>query len=151
MEAAIACHSLIIGFGLGTSGGSELFVLTIALAFHQFFEGLALGMAAVESGMGKKGRLGLVLLFSVSVPLGAFVGMSAASSRAAIGEDGSNVREVVLQGMPNAVCAGMLAHIGVEMLNADFLAHSRSSWETMRKLALLALGALFMIVLSIWA
>jgi zinc transporter ZupT len=41
LEAGIAIHSVIIGFALGVSSGSEFIALLIALCFHQFFEGMS--------------------------------------------------------------------------------------------------------------
>ena len=53
MEGCIAVHSVIIGAGLGAKSVSssenvtDLVTLTFALFFHQLFEGIALGIAAV--------------------------------------------------------------------------------------------------------
>lgn len=50
LELGIATHSFIIGLALGVSRGSEMTALMIALAFHQFFEGMALSATALDAG-----------------------------------------------------------------------------------------------------
>ena len=45
-ECSVALHSIIIGFDLGSLGAEDISTITslmIALAFHQYFEGFALG------------------------------------------------------------------------------------------------------------
>lgn len=50
LEFGVAAHSLVIGLALGVSSGEEVVPLVIALAFHQFFEGLALGSTLCDAG-----------------------------------------------------------------------------------------------------
>lgn len=50
LEMGIATHSFIIGLALGVSRGSEMTALMIALAFHQFFEGMALSATVLDAG-----------------------------------------------------------------------------------------------------
>ena len=53
LEIGIAVHSIIIGISLGISGNEEFQALLIALVFHQFFEGLALGNFSMNFGAQK--------------------------------------------------------------------------------------------------
>ena len=68
------------GFGLGImTSVSAVFSLTLALTFHQFFEGIALGMAAAKPEIDPSVRAGAVALFSLSLPLGGLIGMLVSS------------------------------------------------------------------------
>jgi zinc transporter 1/2/3 len=47
LEISVAVHSIIIGIALGSAAGAEelpsMEAYLIAICFHQFFEGMALG------------------------------------------------------------------------------------------------------------
>ena len=51
LEAGILFHSVFIGLSISVSTGTTFIALMVAIAFHQIFEGLALGarIAAIES------------------------------------------------------------------------------------------------------
>eukprot|EP00889_Picochlorum_renovo_P006206 jgi/Picre1/33236/NNA_008561.t1 len=57
-EVSIGIHSVLIGIALGVTSSSSFVSLFIAIIFHQFFEGIALGSSASEFG-GK-----LILVFA---------------------------------------------------------------------------------------
>lgn len=61
LELGIATHSFIIGLALGVARGSELTALMIALAFHQFFEGMALTATVLDAEFKSPGWLSLTL------------------------------------------------------------------------------------------
>mmetsp|Transcript_343 Transcript_343/g.720 ORF Transcript_343/g.720 Transcript_343/m.720 type:complete len:326 (-) Transcript_343:143-1120(-) len=151
MEAAIAVHSIIIGFTIGIkTDTSALTGLTVALIFHQGFEGMALSMAAIQSRLNDDAVKVLIAMFSMSMPMGIIMGIIATSWGTS--PDDSGVMTVMLQAVPNAVAAGMLAHIGYELMMQDFThCHSDSFKVRARKVGLLAIGGAVMCVLGIWA
>ncbi|KAG0271622.1 hypothetical protein BGZ95_000523, partial [Linnemannia exigua] len=77
LEFGIALHSVIIGITLGTTVGAEFVSLLIALLFHQFFEGVALG-GRIASLQFKRTSVRPWLLsawFACSTPLGMAIGI----------------------------------------------------------------------------
>lgn len=50
LETGILFHSIFIGMALAVAVGSEQVILLIAIAFHQTFEGLALGSRIAAVG-----------------------------------------------------------------------------------------------------
>ena len=87
MEAAIAIHTVIIGFGFGAIDDvEEVKIIMAALgnflsyyykpcsrlhiplmtAFHQFFEGVSLGLACFDASLSRYVTACLCLLFSLS-------------------------------------------------------------------------------------
>lgn len=50
LECGILFHSIFIGMALAVAVGSEQVILLIAIAFHQTFEGLALGSRIATVG-----------------------------------------------------------------------------------------------------
>lgn len=77
LEIGIASHSIIIGIALGVASGAEFISLLIALSFHQFFEGLALGSTIADAKF--KSNLKSILMASVygiTTPLGIGIGIA---------------------------------------------------------------------------
>lgn len=92
----------------------------------------------------------LIAMFSMSMPMGIILGIIATSWGTS--PDDSGVVTVMLQAVPNAVAAGMLAHIGYELMMQDFThCHSDSFRVRARKVGLLATGGAVMCFLGIWA
>ena len=119
MEWAIAIHSVIIGVSFGALGSvEELVGLLVALSFHQFFEGIALGTAlqSCRSQLGEWKTIGFAFTFAITTPLGIVIGMLALPA------DGEpSVDQEYSQGILNAFAAGNLIYIAlVEMISADF-------------------------------
>ena len=65
---------MLIGITLGVTAGSAFDTLLVALAFHQFFEGFAIGSAVVDSGLGVAKSLVAGLAYSVTTPMGIAIG-----------------------------------------------------------------------------
>jgi zinc transporter 1/2/3 len=151
-EISIALHSVIIGLVLGVAPASEVAVLLIALTFHQMLEGVALGSAAVDAGLGRKAYAILVLVFSLTTPLGTAVGIAVRSSMNPNGVD-----VLLSQGILDAICAGMLIYLAFsEHLNAFksqaiWLRGQGSLLVTVSCLAAFAAGVSVMAVIGVWA
>ena len=151
MEFSISLHSVVIGFSLGVtdSGTSALVGLTIALCFHQFFEGLAMGLAAYEAKFSKKAFITLVAVYSLSIFIGAVIGINVIKL---VSEEEAEKWEGYITGVPNAVAAGMLLHIGQEFLSKDLgvhAPHTSSNFEKVAKLSLLVLGGVIMAFIAL--
>ncbi|EIN04493.1 Zinc/iron permease [Punctularia strigosozonata HHB-11173 SS5] len=130
LQLGIMMHSSIIGVTLSITSGPEFASLLIAVAFHQLFEGLSLGIRIAslpsparasfeKAGRDRLGRLlkpTLAVLFAITVPVGVGSGLLAFGS----GTMGSGMR--LWQGIMSAVSAGMLIYAAcVEMLAGDFV------------------------------
>lgn len=142
MEFAIATHSIIIGLTAGSLTSVSAFLAsTLALCFHQFFEGLALGVAASESAATPKERLAVVLLFSTCCGGGIAVCAAFSSIENDVPGDGDGTADLV-EGCLNAVGAGMLLVIATEFTGKGGEKES---------FIMMAIGAAAMAILAVWA
>lgn len=125
MEASISVHSLLVGIGLGvvTKSVASVFTLACVLVMHQFFEGIALGIAGTQANLSRRTLWILTSVFSLTCPFGGLLGIQLAACRERY-EPGATWS----LGIANALAAGALVHIGfVHMLNEDFGEHAASS------------------------
>lgn len=118
LEFGVTVHSVFVGLAVGIVGDSDLRALLVALCFHQFFEGMALGSRIADAKLPSHWHEGiLALVFSIAAPVGAAVGVGLYSSMNLSGEV-----YTVVQGVFDAVCAGILLYIGFTLLLFDFRA-----------------------------
>ncbi|KAJ1970437.1 hypothetical protein H4R34_006058 [Dimargaris verticillata] len=119
LEFGIALHSIFVGLSLGTADGTEFVTLLIALCFHQFFEGIALGsrIAELPAKSVWKPVCNAVLVASTT-PLGAVLGMAIRSVYRARSET-----TLIIQGILYAISSGMLIYTGLVNLIAEEFAH----------------------------
>ncbi|KAL5480491.1 hypothetical protein ACEPAI_1761 [Sanghuangporus weigelae] len=144
LQAGIMLHSLIIGLTLSIKSGPEYTSLVIAIAFHQLFEGLSLGvrLAALvfssEQGRMLTTPIILAIIFALSVPAGCFVGHLTLGTTSSFGSP--ELKLPLTQGLTSAISAGTLIYAsGVELLAGDFLHSSlRQSSVGRQVLALLS-------------
>ncbi|KAI8595440.1 Zinc/iron permease [Dissophora ornata] len=117
LEAGVAFHSVIIGVSLGVSSGTEFMGLLIALAFHQFFEGFALGARIADLQFDRTYIHGLLaLIFSLTTPVGAVIGIGISSSY-----NPTSALSILIEGMFDAISAGILLYMGyVNLLAVEF-------------------------------
>ncbi|KAG1050900.1 hypothetical protein G6F43_006860 [Rhizopus delemar] len=81
LELGIVMHSIIIGITLSNAGNDEFVTLLIALVFHQFFEGVALGTRINDMEIkGWKKPLLMGALYIVMTPIGCAIGIGIHSS-----------------------------------------------------------------------
>jgi zinc transporter 1/2/3 len=118
LEFGIIFHSVIIGLNLGVTG-SEFATLYPVLVFHQSFEGLGIGarMSAIPFGHHTWLPWILCAAYGLTTPISIAIGLGVRHSYT----PGSKV-SLIIQGVLNAVSAGILIYTGlVELLARDFL------------------------------
>jgi zinc transporter 1/2/3 len=153
LEFGIALHSVIIGISLGTTVGAEYISLLIALLFHQFFEGVALGgrIASLKFSRSSKSPWLLSVWFAISTPLGIALGIGIRSTY-----NGESVTALVVQGIFDSCSAGILLYTAmVQLMSAELNANKsfRESTKHNQVVQFLALwlGAAAMAVVGKWA
>ncbi|KAK2009764.1 ZIP zinc transporter [Colletotrichum eremochloae] len=158
LEVGILFHSVFIGMTLSVSVGHEFVVLLIAIAFHQTFEGLALGsrIAAIDWPKGGDGRRSLqpwamALAYGCTTPIGQAIGLATHRLYSPDSEFG-----LILVGTMNALSSGLLVFAAlIELLAEDFL--SDESWRVLRgsrrvcACLLVFFGAFGMSLVGAWA
>ncbi|KAI8091602.1 Zinc/iron permease [Thamnidium elegans] len=81
LELGIVMHSIIVGITLSNTGTDEFVTLLIALVFHQFFEGVALGTRINDMNIQGWRRPTLMgVLFMIMTPIGCAIGIGIHSS-----------------------------------------------------------------------
>ncbi|KAJ1655630.1 hypothetical protein IWQ61_004645 [Dispira simplex] len=151
LEFGIALHSVIIGLALGTADGQEFLPLLIALCFHQFFEGIALG-ARIAGLNYSAAWMPMVnaLAYAITTPLGTALGVALRSVYQA-----RSPTTLAVQGVLDAVSAGILIYTALVNLMAQEF--GQPSFQRLPKrtqhLYLVALyaGVATMSVIGIWA
>ena len=152
LELGIATHSVIIGVTLGVARGDEFKGLMVALAFHQFFEGIALSTTVLDSGFKTMAQpIAVVIFYTLTTPIGVAIGVAISSAYNA-----NSVSTLLIQGIFDAVSAGILLYDGlVNMLNNN-ITHNKGfeALSPVRKgFQFLAfwLGAAVMAIIGRWA
>jgi len=153
LEFGIALHSVIIGISLGTTVGAEFVSLLIALLFHQFFEGVALGgrIASLSFSRSSKSPWLLSAWFAISTPLGIALGIGIRSTY-----NGASITALLVQGIFDSCSAGILLYTAmVQLMSAELNANKtfRESSKDNQVVQFLALwmGAAAMAVVGKWA
>jgi len=157
LEFGIATHSILIGLALGVTPAPEFIPLLFALIFHQFFEGVALGTRIGElstmSKQRKKFVKALVMagVFAVTTPIGIIVGILLREVYA-----GTSTSALVLQGVFDAVSAGILLYVAFVHLLAEEVTnnarfHGQKVWQKVVCFGALWSGAAVMAVIGKWA
>jgi len=116
LEFGVTVHSVFIGLENGVVGQEELHVLLVALSFHQFFEGIALGSRIADAELPNRWQeFFLCFIFSIAAPLGIAIGIAITAS---VNPNGRTY--LLVEGIFDAICAGILLHIGLSLLINDF-------------------------------
>ncbi|CEJ61711.1 Putative Fe2 /Zn2 regulated transporter [Penicillium brasilianum] len=151
LEFGIIFHSVIIGLNLGVTG-SEFATLYPVLVFHQSFEGLGIGarMSAIPFGNHTWLPWMLCAAYGLTTPISIAIGLGVRHTYA----PGSKV-SLIIQGVLNAVSAGILIYTGlVELLARDFLFDPCRTKRRSRLFFMVActlLGAGIMALIGKWA
>ncbi|KAG2495362.1 hypothetical protein HYH03_006630 [Edaphochlamys debaryana] len=151
-ELGCIFHSVIIGLSLGVNQTdlTEVRSLLIALAFHQWLEGIGLASVIVRGGFSRLKGCGMVLAYALTCPAGIAIGIAVAASY-----DPESELALGLQGAFNGVSGGMLLYISLVQLVAEdmslMLPGRNSALIRMGCFTALATGAAAMCILAIWA
>lgn len=127
LEAGILFHSVFIGMALSVATGPTFAVFLIAIAFHQSFEGLALGsrIAAIQFPRSSPRPWLMVLAYGTTTPLGQAIGLFVHKLYDPMSQTG-----LLMVGFMNAISSGLLLFAGlVQLLAEDFL--TEKSYETL--------------------
>ncbi|MBA0583330.1 hypothetical protein Gorai_014192 [Gossypium raimondii] len=111
-------HSVIIGIFSGASKSPKTIkLLTAALTFHQFFEGMGLGGCILQARFKTRCVAIMVLFFSLTTPVGIGIGIRISNTY-----NENNPMTLVVEGMLNAASAWNLIYMAlVDLLAVDFM------------------------------
>ncbi|KAF9436183.1 high-affinity Zn(2+) transporter zrt1 [Entomortierella beljakovae] len=139
LEAGVAAHSVIIGVSLGVSSGAGFIGLLSAMVFHQFFEGVALGARINDLEFEKTyTHYLLALIFSLTTPVGALIGMGISSIY-----NPMSSASILVEGTFDAISTGILLYMGyVNLLAVEFNMNGEIRKESNR--------VKFMCFLALW-
>jgi len=146
LEAAIACHSVIVGFGVGaTNDLPTLKVLLVAIGLHQFFEGVSLGSALLEGKISMRYVYSFGMIFALTAPIGVVLGMYASTDD----ETGP-----LVTGFADSFAAGVLMYSSIVDMVAEDYMDSNFKTRHFGKMSMyfsLSFGISVMAILAIWA
>lgn len=128
LEAGILFHSVFIGMAISVATGPPFVVFLVAIAFHQTFEGLALGSRIAALRMPKSSIRPwlMVLAYGTTTPIGQAIGLVVHKFY-----DPQSQTGLLLVGFMNAISSGLLLFAGlVQLLAEDFL--TEKSYKTLR-------------------
>ncbi|RDW82820.1 hypothetical protein BP6252_03932 [Coleophoma cylindrospora] len=153
LEAGILFHSVFIGMAVSVATGPPFVVFLVAIAFHQCFEGLALGsrIAAINFPKSSPRPWLMVLAYGTTTPFGQAIGLIVHNLY-----DPQSAAGLLMVGFMNAISSGLLVFAGlVQLLAEDFLSDKsysilkgRRRWEAFG--AVLS-GAVLMAFVGAWA
>ncbi|KAI2605558.1 Zinc/iron permease [Hypoxylon sp. NC1633] len=119
LEAGILFHSVFIGMAVSVATGPPFVVFLIAIAFHQTFEGMALGsrIAAIQFPRASLRPWLMVLAYGLTTPIGQAIGLAVHRMY-----DPRSQTGLLMVGFMNAISSGLLLFAGmVQLLAEDFL------------------------------
>ncbi|KAH8682097.1 Zinc/iron permease [Xylariales sp. PMI_506] len=128
LEAGILFHSVFIGMAVSVATGPPFVVFLIAIAFHQTFEGLALGsrIAGVHFPKHSVRPWLMVLAYGTTTPIGQIIGLIMHRMYDPMSQTGR-----LMVGTMNAISSGLLLFAGlVQLLAEDFL--TEKSYKTLK-------------------
>ncbi|KAI1871043.1 hypothetical protein JX265_006083 [Neoarthrinium moseri] len=128
LEAGILFHSIFIGMAVSVATGPPFVVFLIAIAFHQTFEGLALGsrIAAIQFPKHSIRPWLMVLAYGMTTPFGQVIGLIVHNMYDPMSQTG-----LLMVGFMNAISSGLLLFAGlVQLLAEDFL--TEKSYKTLK-------------------
>ncbi|CAO3640973.1 unnamed protein product [Cunninghamella blakesleeana] len=120
LELGIVMHSIIIGITLANTSANEFTTLLIALVFHQFFEGIALGTRLNELKNVKLLKVIIMgIIFSLTTPIGVAIGIGIRSSFNA-----NSYNMVLSSAILDSLSAGILLYNAYVTLISGEINHS---------------------------
>ncbi|KAI9013923.1 Zinc/iron permease [Phycomyces nitens] len=152
LELGIVMHSVIIGITLATTSRDEFVTLLIALVFHQFFEGLALGTRINE--LRYKSLLKPIImgcLYILMTPIGISIGVGIHASF-----NPNSYSSILAQAILDSLSAGILLYNAYVSLMSLEISHNTNFHEqslTRKTVCFLSMyvGAGLMSLIGEWA
>ncbi|KAJ2236435.1 hypothetical protein IWW45_001804 [Coemansia sp. RSA 485] len=153
LELGICLHSVIIGVTLSIATGTEFKTLLIAICFHQFCEGLALGSRIAQVKYKRHGFLRAAFnsaIFMLITPLGMIIGVGVRYSY-----QPNSPAALISMGVLDSLSAGILIYTGlVNLLAEEFGTLEFRNYRPILKVACFAscfVGAAVMALIGKWA
>lgn len=153
LEAGILFHSIFIGMALSVATGPSFIVILVAIAFHQSFEGLALGSRIAAIGFSARSAKPwlMVLAYGITTPIGQGIGIIMHNMY-----DPQSPAGLLMVGIMNAISSGLLLYAGlVQLLAEDFLSHQSynllKGMQRVKAFCCVAAGAFLMAIVGVWA
>ncbi|KAI3652320.1 hypothetical protein MP228_003623 [Amoeboaphelidium protococcarum] len=152
LELGLAAHGIIMGITLGVTGGEQFKTLLVAICFHQFFEGAALSVTALEAGFDTMTQpLLMALFYTLTTPIGQAIGISIAQSY-----NQNSAENLIITGVFLSLSGGILLYDSLVNLITVNITHSKaySSYSIAKKSFVflsLWLGAGVMAAIGYWA
>jgi len=116
LEFGVTVHSVFVGLALGVADHVTTKALLVAVSFHQFFEGVALGSRFVDAtSLPLRQVVFNSLVFALSSPAGVASGVGVRYSL-----DPQSRNFLFVQGFFDAICGGILLYLGFLLLLLDF-------------------------------
>ncbi|CAF0871356.1 unnamed protein product [Didymodactylos carnosus] len=153
LEIGIATHSILIGIALGTTNGSEFVALFIAIIFHQFFEGIALGAQIARLNQTSLlPAICMVIFFAITTPIGIAIGIGIHAST----YSPKSTAALLVNGIFDSISAGILIYIALVNLIAAEFSNSRTFYVLRTRLKILYyvslyMGVALMSIVALWA
>ncbi|ORZ19750.1 Zinc/iron permease [Absidia repens] len=152
LELGIVMHSIIIGITLANTQSSEFITLLIALVFHQFFEGIALGTRVNEVCHGSWVRPFIMgMLYIIMTPIGICIGIGIHSSF-----NPNSSSSILASAILDSLSAGILlynAYVSLMSLEINHSEEFRRSSGLRKCVCFLSMyvGAGIMSLIGLWA
>lgn len=152
LELGIVMHSVLIGIDLGTTSNSSFTTLLIALVFHQFFEGMALGTRLNEAEYKRLlVPICMGLIYIVMTPIGIAIGIGLHSSF-----NENSYSSVLSNAILDSLSAGILLYNAYVSLMSMEMSHNPAfhNGSTTRKVCSFVsmyVGAGLMALIGEWA
>ena len=144
-EIACIFHSILIGISLGTQDDENIKPLVITIVIHQFIEGTSLGWVVDIVGLFPK--ICLMIVYSVSTPIGILIGMKS--------YDNENIHWKVASTCLLGFSGGLLLYISlvqifIEEISKQELHKKESIGKKLLMYTTFFLGLSVMSVMAIW-
>lgn len=152
LEFGIALHSVMIGLALGTTT-DEFIALFIALCFHQFFEGMALGAQIARlDRISLRSALFMIIFFAITTPLGIGIGIGLQTKA----YNPKSVTSLLVSGILDSMSGGILIYVAlVNLISAEMgcgahAFHSLNNGLKFLYFTALYTGAGVMAIVGLW-
>ncbi|KAJ3169776.1 high-affinity Zn(2+) transporter zrt1 [Geranomyces variabilis] len=152
LEAGIIFHSLIIGLALGTTADDGFTSLLIAICFHQFTEGTALGVLIAQLPTRSLSKIYAAgILYPLTTPIGIAIGIAIRNTY-----NENSQTSIVIQGIFDSLSAGILIYNAYcELISREINQNTkfRSLSTTLKVASMFCLyaGAGIMALIGLWA